>query len=671
MTNRKGVTGAFSWNGLMRGLAFIAMVSILSIFFFPSNSAFAGRDASCAANVLKAAEITKSSSLSGAKGLFTAADSGGTYLLGTAGKDSLPVYKMKEIIVTARRTYVPLVDIARSVSLLNRNDVEWSLSNSSTDIAGEMPGVFIERTGDFGRSDVSIRGLGSNGRRATVMVDGRPEKMALFGCTITHSFLLHDVEKIEVVRGPASLLYGSGAMGGVLNIITRGIEGPFNADLKTGYGSYNTAVVTGRLSGKKGGFGAALSADYRRTDGHIEHSKYEGKDFHFKGEAELAGDLKLTSTAKYFDGFKEEPLRVTDSPEAVTDTWNDYRRGAFDLGLRGEVKGIKLNAMYYRNFGEHEFSDGWHSKDATDGAILHLTGKPFDFLTMSAGADYTYQWGKLLSEPTGEWHKWEGGLYIEGELEIMDRANISAGARYDKDEVSGALLLPSYGLILKPFEKTTVRAFASKGFRTPQISELYMFPVSNEDLEAETVWDYEVGLRQEIASKLFFDLTLFKMDGENLITVKKNDTPPPMFIFQNAQSFTFKGVETSLYFSPLRFLDGAISYTYMDVGELTMGRPQRKLDARLSFKFNGNVVRLTATHVGDYYASDDHEDRIGSYTVCNLYTEARIMKGASIYAGVNNVFNEEYEIYTDIPGGLAGLYEMPRRNLMAGIKFSY
>jgi len=585
--------------------------------------------------------------------------------------DSLPVYRMREIIVTAKRMYVPLVDVAQSVSLLKRDDVEWSLANSSTDLAGEMPGVFIERTGDFGRSDVSIRGLGSNGRRSTVMVDGRPEKMALFGCTITHSFLLHDVQRIEVVRGPASLLYGSGAMGGVLNIITRPVEGPFRFDLKSGYGSFGTAVVTGRLSGRSGGFGAALSADYRRTDGHVEHSKYEGKDFHFKGEARISDRFKLVSSAKYFDGFKEEPIRATDSPDLVSDTWNDYRRGAFDVALRGEAAGVKLNTMYYRNFGEHEFSDGWHSKDATDGVILHLSAKPLSFLKLSGGADYTYQWGKLLSEPSGEWHKWETGMYLEGEVSASRFAEVSAGVRYDRDEVSGVLFSPSYGLIVRPFEKTTIRAFASKGFRTPQISELYMFPISNKDLDAETVWDYEIGLRQAVAEKFFFDLTLFKMDGKNLITVRKNSSPPPMYIFMNAQSFTFKGVEAALYFNPVRFLEGAVSYSYMDVGELTMGRPQRKLDARISLKFRGNVVRLSAENVGDYYAADNHEDRIGSYTVCNLYAEGRIAKGASFYAGVNNIFNEEYEIFTDIPGGLAGLYEMPRRNFMAGLKFSY
>jgi len=589
----------------------------------------------------------------------------------TARGDTLPSFRIREIIVTARRISVPIADVAQSVSVLKRGDIEWTLSNSSTNLAGALPGVFVEKTGEFGRSDVAIRGLGSNGRRSTVMVDGRPEKMALFGCTITHSFLLHDVEKMEVVRGPASLVYGSGAMGGVLNIITRSIDAPFGVELKTGYGSYNTTTVTGRVSGSRGRFSASASGDYRKSDGHVDHSKYEGKDFHLKGEFKINDHIKISSSGKYFDGFKEEPLRATDPSDEVSNTWNDYRRGSFDIGLSGNAGEVDVRAMYYRNFGEHEFSDGWHSKDATDGAFLHITAKPRKSFSLNGGVDYSYQWGKLLSEPAGEWSKWEAGVYLEGEVELAHFATVSAGARYDMDKVSGNILVPSYGLILKPMSKTTVRLFASKGFRAPQINELYMFPSSNEELEAETVWDYEVGIRQEISDIAFIDLTVFKMDGQNLITLKKNATPPPMFRFVNSGSFTFKGVETSIYVSPWRYLDCSLSYTYMDVGEMTMGRPGRKLDASVSLKLKGNVLRATITHVGDYYAEDNHEGRIGSYTLCNLFGETRFAKSVAVYAGVNNLFNEYYEIYTDIPGGLAGLYEMPRRNFVAGIKIVY
>jgi len=84
-----------------------------------------------------------------------------------------------------------------------------------------LPGIFSHRTGDFGRRDVEIRGIGQRGVRLAVLVDGRPEKMGIFNCSVTHSFPLDNVERIEVVRGPSSVLFGPDAMGGVVNIITR------------------------------------------------------------------------------------------------------------------------------------------------------------------------------------------------------------------------------------------------------------------------------------------------------------------------------------------------------------------------------------------------------------------------------------------------------------------
>ena len=597
--------------------------------------------------------------------------SGMTAQSAVSKNDSLPFYRISEIVVTADRESAPVMNVPQSVGLLNRNDVEWTLANSSTDLAGDLAGVFIERTGSFGRSDVYIRGLGSNGRRTTVMIDGRPEKMALFGCTITHSFLLHDVKRIEVVRGPASLLYGSGAMGGAINIITRDADEPFSADFKVGRGSFSTFVSTARAAGRKGGFFGALSADYRRSDGHVGHSDYRGKDFHLKGGVDISSNFKLTMSAKYFDGYKAEPLRITDFPEMTADTWNDYARGGVDLRLNGRVASSDIEALYYRNFGEHKFSDGFHSKDATDGFNVHLAARPISFLSLKGGIDYTYQQGKSLSEPVGNWNKWEAGAYLLTEMNAGERVVFSGGTRYDRDKVSGSMLLPSAGILVHPLKETTLRAFVSRGFRTPQISELYMYPVSNERLKAETILDYEVGVRQKIHEKAFFDLSLFRMDGKNLIKVCKNESPPPMFIFENAQSFRFDGIETLLDIIPCRFLESSISYTYLDVGDLTRGRPGRKLDVSVTLKYNHAMMRISGSYVGDYYADDYHMDRIDSYNVLDLYSEARLFKGAAVYFGVDNLLNADYSVYADIPGGIAGLYKMPGRSFMMGVKYSY
>jgi outer membrane receptor protein involved in Fe transport len=585
-----------------------------------------------------------------------------------APADSMPHYTMDELVVTASRVLSPLEYLAWSVSTLGRERTMATLRNSSTDLAGMLPGVFVQRTGDFGRSDVNIRGLGSRGRQALILVDGRPERMALFDCTVTHSFLLHDVERIEVVRGPSSTLYGSGAMGGVMNVIPRPVRRGLELDLRSSAGSFETLVTSGRIASRRGPFAGAVSVDYRESAGHVPHSAYDGTDLVARGEAVLPGGVVLAVSGKYFDGYKEEPLRATDDPSLVSETWNDYRRGAFDVKLGDEIDGRSWSARYYRNFGEHRFSDGWHSKDATDGVLAHAEGM-IGGIGLGAGADWRLQQGELPDQAGASWEKWETGAYATATYAPLKAVECSAGARYNRDEIAGDEVSPSFGIVWRAAGGTTLRGLASHGFRSPQINELYMYPPSNTDLHAERVWNYEAGLRQRIPGGLWVDLTVFRMDGEGLIELAPNGSPPPPMRYANTGAFVFDGIEASLDGAWRCGLSGSVSWTQTDFGDLTQGRPGRKLDLDLAWTGGRHLVRLTGTHVGDYYGANGSGDPIPSYTTVDLYAETGITGGLSLFAGVRNLLDEQYSVYVDLPGGEAGLYLMPGVSLTAGFRY--
>lgn len=585
--------------------------------------------------------------------------------------DSIPFYRMEELVVTAKKIETAIENIAFSVSLVGMQDIKTALVNSSTDLAGVLPGVFIQRTGDFGRSDVNIRGLGSRGRYSLVLIDGVPERMALFDCTVTHTFPLHDVKRIEVVRGASSTLYGSGAMGGVMNVIPRQVSNALEIDARTSGGSYNTLVATGRVGARKGLFFGSLSADYRESDGHVEHAAYDATDIVLRAGFELSSSMVVSAYGKYFDGFKEEPIRYTDDPSVVSNTWNDYERGSANVKLAGTWEKFGYHARYYRNFGEHRFSDGWHSKDATDGLLVHATSRPSDFLEISGGTDYRLQQGEFPDEPDAGWEKWEAGVYLNAELNTKEVLIASAGVRYDRDEVSGEAVSPSLGIVAKPTGNTSIRALASHGFRSPQINELYMFPPSNENLEAERAWNYEVGLRQGIPGNLTLDATAFWINGENIIETGPNPSPPPMYLLQNTGSFEFNGIELSLAGAWRNGIDARMSWSYLDPGKWTMGRPGQKYDLVLAYRTRRHTLKLTGQHVDDYYAGNDKSDKIDSSTVFDIYIESSVAGGIYAFGGVSNLFDEEYAIFVDLPGGEAGLYEMPGRNFTIGLKYAY
>ena len=158
---------------------------------------------------------------------------------------SAKMYISEGVVVTASRYEDDISDISASVSVISEEDIKFMNSYVVPDLLSDVPGVEIMKTGNFGRADVVIRGIGNNGRKLGFLVDGRPEKMSIFGCAVTHTFPLHNVKKIEVVKGPLSSLCGSGAMGGVVNILTRQPSGNNKLNLECGYGSFNTYSITG------------------------------------------------------------------------------------------------------------------------------------------------------------------------------------------------------------------------------------------------------------------------------------------------------------------------------------------------------------------------------------------------------------------------------------------
>ncbi|HIE04140.1 MAG TPA: TonB-dependent receptor, partial [Candidatus Latescibacteria bacterium] len=568
-----------------------------------------------------------------------------------------------QIVVTATRMERVVKDLSATVSVVTSDDIEASNVNSCTDILNTLPGVFVHKTGAFGRADVEIRGLGGRGRKVMVLVDGRPVKMGLFGCTVTHSLPLDNVERIEVVRGSLSVLYGSDALGGVINIITRKPTKPVQVDYTFSYGSFDTYVQRLRAGGVKGRLSLYATADKRKSRGHLPNSSYDGSDYTLRMGYKVSEDLEAVLSCKYFKGYKEEPLKAN-SIDTV-EVWNDYERGALDLSLSGRIKGWELMAKVYKNLGEHEFSDGWHSRDFVDGAIIHGSGRPFSGNTLTAGFEFRRQGGKSFNWPKGKWDKREYAIFLHDE-QLFGRTIFTLGGRYNYDDVSGGSFCPQVGLVVHVNEGASVRASINKGFRSPQINELYMFPPHNEDLKPEEVWNYELGLSGRIKG-VEAELVGYRMKGKRMIKLEKNPNPPPKFKFQNTGSFDFKGIELNVRARMAEGLLGTFSYTYLDPGDMTKGRPGDKLDMSLTYNMRKLSLSIKGQYVWDYFAADGGEQRIPNYFVADAKLSYELLPGFLGFLAVDSIFDTDYKVYADLPGGKAGLYRMPGRAVTVGL----
>lgn len=581
------------------------------------------------------------------------------------------VYTLDEVIVTAERVRHPVRDVAASVSVLAGEEIRRSSARTATDALAGLPGVFLQRTGQFGRTDIDVRGVGDRGCRIAVLVDGRPEKMSLFGCTVTHTLPLNNVERIELVRGPLSVLYGSDAMAGVLNIVTRRATRPVDVSGRVEYGSFNTIHSRVAAGTSQGSFDVLASADKAVSDGHLDNSRYNGNDLSLRAGFDPSPAVGFDFTGKYFTGVKHEPKRATDPETLVATGWNQYDRGGVDLTANLATALVNGFLKLYRTFGEHQFdpTDGWHSTDNTDGALLHLHRRfAFDNL-VQLGVDlknHAGRWQAKLPPPldTGSAERTEAAVFLQSE-QAAGPARLNAGIRLSHDAVSGSVLCPKAGIVFHATPRAALRASINKGFRSPPFNYTHIFPPRNESLAPEITWNYETGLNWEPVSGVGIDIAGFILDGTNLIELG----PGMPKRYQNLGSFRFKGIEFGLT-GRMKALRGRLAGTLIDHGVHTRARPGAKLDASVGLDAGRFTADIAAHAVGRYYAADSAQSPIPSYTTLDCRAGFRLRPGLDVFAGLENALDARYNAFADLPGTAAGLFEQPGRSFTVGLDFN-
>ncbi len=568
-----------------------------------------------------------------------------------------------EIVVTPVMSQRMYEDLSSSVSIIKGKDIEESSVNTVTGILGNLPGVFVHKTGQYGRADVAIRGLGSRGRRVMVLVNGKPEKMGLFGCTITNSLPADNIERIELVRGSASLLYGSDALGGVVNIITKKPREKNEGDLRVAYGSFDSQNYRLRQGGDLGEFDYYLTYDKRESRGHLPNSDYEHDNLSLYLGYDLNDNWEFSLNSKYFDGFNRVP------EPSVAGTWKDYQRYSYDFSLEGQTGGIKHKFLAYRNQGHHKFSDGWDAKDYSTGVMVHSEFSPLEGNNFLIGGEFREQAGKIYSDgfiyDPGKYDKNEFAFFLRNEQKVFnDKLILDAGLRYTEDSYSGGKFIPSVGAVWHVTYTTSLRTSISKGFRAPQLNELKFYSFANPDLKPEESWNYEAGFSHKFNPNIEWDFVYFLIEAENFIRNRGG-------VFQNIRSLDLKGFETSLRYLITSNLSGTLSFSRLDSGRYTKGRPEHKLDLTMRYKKDKIAVSANLQCIDNYYAADDRKDALPNYVLLNTKISYYIKDNLKVSLGIDNVFNSEHKIYADLPGTAAGVYTQPGRTFILRSTYSW
>jgi len=591
--------------------------------------------------------------------------------------DTLAV-RLDEVVVTGTRVPVPRNMIPVPVSIVNRNAIEQSKEISLLPVLSQqVPGLFVTSRGMAGygvsggaAGGINMRGFSGRSGQILILIDGHPQYAAIYGHPIADAYIASDAQRVEVSRGAASILYGSNAMGGAINIITRqATEDGNRFSAKLMGGSYGTQGYSLTNTYRKERFSGVVAANYERTDGHRKNSEFESLTgfaklgYDMSKEWKVTGNVNIVKAEAQVPGEKSRPL---------LDGTTDIVRGMSGLSVENNYRKTRGAVNFYYNWGNHEINDGYfaggtpqpylfNSTDYMGGVNIFQAVNLFKGSTITGGFDTKLYGGNAYRNPVTEVYADHVKLNeVAGYLlaqQFVWRFMFDAGLRLENHELYGSEWVPQAGVSFRAAKQTQLKFSFSKGFRTPNMRELYMFAAANENLLPERSFSYDFTVLQHLQNnRLAMELTLYAIKGDNMIeTVQVGEGRVQN---RNVGEFSNKGIEFSLHYHILKNLSLNSNYSYLDMEKPITGAPRNKFYAGVIYRPGKFTLSAGAQVIDKLYLSTGENAQVSNYTLVDARVTYRPLKWMEVFVKGDNLLWQEYETMLGYP--------MPKATFMGG-----
>lgn len=602
-------------------------------------------------------------------------------------QDSLPddAEPQGEIIVTAaNRTETELDKIGQTVSVIDLAEIERRQTQNVSDILRTVPGVTIARNGSIGgTTSVFIRGAESD--QTVALIDGvklndpsSPGGGFNFG-----NLLTGNIERIEVLRGSQSVLWGSQAIGGIVNMVTRRPTEALEVNARGEYGFRDTVNLVGNVSDEFGPLSASAGAGWFRSDGISNFAESRGgreRDGYENVGANAGVNLALTDTISLdargwfsrgrfnIDGFPPPRFAFADVNEesitreivgytgvkaaffggrfrnrigfAITDT--DRRNTALDGAPTETFRGKGRNErLEYQ--GIFDIANGW---EATFGLEQEIS----TFSSSSFGAPANVGRARIYS----------GYAQVVGTL--AEGFTVTGGVRHDDhDRFGGATTFGASAVYNVAATGTTFRASYAEGFKVPSLFQL-LSNFGNSALDPERSQGWDAGFTQELVDgRLTLSATYFERDSEDLILFISCPLPRtgictnrPSGTYDNIGLATARGAEFAVTLKPVDALQVQFSHGYVDTRNRTAGsanfdrrlprRPKNSSSLLVDYSWSfGLETGFTVTNVSEAFDNASNSTRLPGYVLADLRAMMPIGQNLELTARIENLFDEQYE----------------------------
>ena len=610
-------------------------------------------------------------------------------------KDSTKVarsYAINEVVVTGTRSETDVRHLPMTVSVVGRPQLEASQQTSVLPVLNsQVPGFFSTSRGVMGygvatgaSGQMSLRGIGGPAQAALpttgllVLIDGHPQYMGLMGHPIADAYQTMMAERVEVLRGPASVLYGSNAMGGVINIVTRKMqEDGIRTNINIGAGAYGSVQTEATNRIRKGRFSSTVTASYNRTDGHRADMAFE----QYGGYAKLGYDF--TDNWKVWGDVNVTRFNAT-NPGSVMKPYidNDQRitRGMTSFALENHYEKTSGALSFFYNWGDHWINDGYqpggeplqyrfNSNDQMLGVSWYQSIQLFQGNRLTVGADYFHfggeAWNQFFDghrETSADKSLNEVAGYVDFRQDIAAWLTLDAGARVDYHSQTGTEFIPQVGLAFHLPENAEIKAMASKGFRNPTIREMYMFPPQNPDLKPEKLWNYELSFSQRLMdNRLSYGLNVFYINGENLILRLPNPNGSGM-LNQNSGEIENWGAEANVGYQFNPVWSVMANYSWLHMENPVLASPEHKLYGGVNFRKGRWSASTGIQYVKGLYTDLDAATK-ENFVLWDMQGSFKATNYLSFYVRGENLLAQRYEINAGYP--------MPKATFMGGVNINF
>ena len=596
--------------------------------------------------------------------------------------------RLEPVVVTATTVATPAEQLGATVTVVDGDEFTTKHYPSVDEALRKVPGLEVLRQGSFGKTaGISIRGTNPN--QVQVLVDGVRVKSPTLGQVDLSDLSPDLIDRIEIIRGPQSTLYGADAIGGVVNIITRKGSGPFKASVQAEAGNYDTLASGGSMSGTYRLLDYALAASYFESNGQFQNDASDRTALSGQVGLKLPYDSSVSFITRYTHAHTGLPVKFVQPfgeplPEKpVIDTNAAQTNETLILSLNGRTRPVQwweseLRLSYYEN--TNNFTDADDRVGCPFGtgfcefpARIKVDRREVAWLnhfhigkwsTGTVGLEYRREHGNGQGSgitPGFDAHTHTKSVFFEEQLRFFDRLFLSGGFRVEDHSVFGTHTTQrgSLAFVIKE-TGTRLHGSAGSGFRAPTLNDFFFPGFGNLDLKPETSFSWDVGVDQKFwSNRIRLGLTYFHTVIENLITFVAIPTPP-FVTAANANSARVTGIEATAEADLLDTLRGYVNYTYTNsdnsqAHRLIARQPFHRWNVGLTWEPIKRLSLFAEAHmmsrqweptggIGDlklgvYNPGYARLDIGGTYRLIQRHA---FLQGLDLIARVQNLLNEDY-----------------------------